>query len=484
MSSPKPKQPDPRRLALAAHLVASQGQNGSRWDLERICFPEQLQFIRDPSPFKVAVCTRRAGKSMALVFAMVDQCLREAHSSCLFLALTRPMAKKLVWKELCQLVDDFGLDAEIRTTPLEIKFGNGSMIYVSGIPSSKDQAKFKGLGYDLAIIDEVQDQGEFLQQMIVETIVPTFISTGGTLILSGVPGARLSGYWYDACHGNSHRYKVFSWTFADNLPMLEFRKKGPDQILSEMRELQNLPADGSGDTHSFRREYLGQWVDNHDVRVYKWSEANDFDDKDVVDDSTTYNVMGIDTGHNHADSCIVITVHPATRRMWVVYEWARVEGTDRSLDSLFNHIRDIHTQFQPAACVMDPASGGARFVDTLRMTHGIHNIETARKEDKDRFIQLLNDDLAAGRLFIKHSSQLAKESFDVIWGNRNKEGHRRDMAGKHSDVWDACLYAHRKALTMMGYNTQWNKKPVVLSWEEEHFRKMTSPQPHKDWWME
>ncbi len=43
---------------------------------ENFCFPEQIKFIRDPATYKVAVCSRRAGKTIACAVDLLDTALK------------------------------------------------------------------------------------------------------------------------------------------------------------------------------------------------------------------------------------------------------------------------------------------------------------------------------------------------------------------------------------------------------------------------
>src|SRR5882762_7287069 len=61
-------------------------------------FPAQTAFISDPSKLKVVLCTRRSGKSYGAGLYLYQQAYETPGASCLYIALTRDSAKKIMWK--------------------------------------------------------------------------------------------------------------------------------------------------------------------------------------------------------------------------------------------------------------------------------------------------------------------------------------------------------------------------------------------------
>lgn len=102
-----------------------------RFDLTNFCFKEQLSFIRDKSPFKTAVCSRRAGKTIACAAHLWDEAQANPDRVCLYITLSRNNAKKLIWKELLKIRQQYAIDSSIDSTELSIKLKNGSVIYAA-----------------------------------------------------------------------------------------------------------------------------------------------------------------------------------------------------------------------------------------------------------------------------------------------------------------------------------------------------------------
>ena len=64
-------------------------------------FPAQTAFISDPAKLKVALCTRRSGKSYGAGRYLYQEAYRTPGVRCLYIALTRDSAKKIMWKDVC-----------------------------------------------------------------------------------------------------------------------------------------------------------------------------------------------------------------------------------------------------------------------------------------------------------------------------------------------------------------------------------------------
>jgi hypothetical protein len=122
--------------------------------LEEFCFDKQLAFIKDPAKFKTAVCSRRAGKSVACVADLFWTASSSPNVNVLYVTLSRTSAKRIVWNELLKLVKIYEPTAKIDNTELYITLANGSVIYVTGAKDESEANKFRGLSLKKVYIDE------------------------------------------------------------------------------------------------------------------------------------------------------------------------------------------------------------------------------------------------------------------------------------------------------------------------------------------
>jgi hypothetical protein len=275
------------------------------------------------------------------------------------------------------------------------------------------------------------------------------------MVLTGTPGIASRGFFYD-CWVGAHPYqqklddgsivplfKQFHWTMVDNtlMPIVASGAKTSEQVLSEMRLL-------CQDDSEFNREYLGRWDDDLNKRVYRWDQrVNDFDPSIIGSFSDLTTVMGIDSGHNHADAVAILGYSPSDelKRVFLIDEWVR-HDEDRGWSGLLDQVKTMmdSTKYpSPSKIVIDPGAGGSKWTVDLRNRHGI-NANIAQKENKNQFIHLLNDSLIRGRLMIRDGTQAADESFMIFWKDDPSSTKRSAISGKHSDIWDAILYAWRE----------------------------------------
>src|ERR1700744_6545654 len=135
-----------------------------KFNITQFLFEQQLKFVEDPNPFKVAVCSRRSGKTTACAAHLVDTAIKTPEINTLYITLTRDMAKKLVWKELRRINKEKDLKAKENETELSMVFPNGSTIYLSGCKDASEIEKFRGLALKLCYIDECQSFREYIQE--------------------------------------------------------------------------------------------------------------------------------------------------------------------------------------------------------------------------------------------------------------------------------------------------------------------------------
>src|ERR1700677_3174702 len=90
-------------------------------------FPQQKNFVDDPSKLKGLWCTRRGAKSFTDGLYMVKECLENPGVNCLFVGLTRESAKGIIWKDILKVINrKHRLGAAFNGTNLTMTFPNGS----------------------------------------------------------------------------------------------------------------------------------------------------------------------------------------------------------------------------------------------------------------------------------------------------------------------------------------------------------------------
>src|SRR6185312_16021474 len=144
------------RKAALAELARRKGliDAPGTFNLARHLFDKQLAFVSDPSPFKIAVTTRRAGKTVACAADLTHTALSSPECIVLYITLSRKNAKRLVWPEFKKLNVKYQLGGEANESDLTMTFPNGSVVYVLGAADRSAIEDFRGLSIKKVYLDE------------------------------------------------------------------------------------------------------------------------------------------------------------------------------------------------------------------------------------------------------------------------------------------------------------------------------------------
>src|ERR1700722_9015397 len=152
-----------------------------KFNITSFLFDQQLKFVEDASPFKVAVCSRRAGKTTACAAHLVHSAINNKESNNIYITLSGVSGKRIIWKEFKKIVKKFNLPAKFNESELSIIFPNDSTIYVIGASDSVEIEKVRGMAMKLVYIDECQSFREYIKDLIDDIIGPALIDYAGSL---------------------------------------------------------------------------------------------------------------------------------------------------------------------------------------------------------------------------------------------------------------------------------------------------------------
>ncbi len=405
------------------------------FDLEKICFKEQLSFIKDKSPRVVGCCSRRAGKSYACAVDLTDTCLNNAEINCLYITLTFGTAKRLVWKELLKLNTKHGLNAVPNLTDLTMTYPNGSMIYLAGCSSEAEVEKFLGAAYKLIYIDEVQSFKPFIKELVNRALGPTLMDYAGTLKFIGTPAPLGQGFFWELLQNkNNSKHK---WTFWNN-PHIALKSKKTHQELLNI-ELKNRAV--TLDDPSIRREWFGEWVDDTNSLVCHYEASkNHYENLPPI---ITDVVIGVDIGFNDADAIAVIGWNKHEK---ICYLMEEIVTPGQGITELAEQIQKVYAKYNPLKIVIDQGGLGKKVAEELRKRFALP-VQGAEKSRKLEYVALLNDALRTKTFFAKNDSRFAQDSriIEYDWSKCTPE----KMVIKHdphSDIFDAVLYGFRESL--------------------------------------
>lgn len=424
-----------RRLLERELLKRTNSNINPRFDLETFLFDKQLAFVRDTNPFKVAVCSRRSGKTTACAAHLIDTAVTNRGVVCLYITLSRNNAKKLVWREIHRINREYALQGKVNHHELSILFPNGSIIYLSGAKDSSEIEKFRGLAIKLCYIDECQSFRSYIEELIDDVIAPALMDYAGDLCMIGTPGPVPAGYFHDISV-KQNAWSKHEWTFWDN-PHIETKSGKPHrEILG--RELTRRGV--TSDDPSIQREWFGKWVLDSDSLLIRYSiEKCHYEELP----GGKYNyILGVDLGIDDADAIAVIAWSESSPIVYLVEEMI-VPGQD--ITALSEQIKEFSEKYQATKIIMDEGALGKKIAEEIRRRKHIP-VQAADKSRKIENVAFLNDAINTGRFKAKKGSRFAQDSY-LLEIDREKTTADRLVvkSSYHSDIIDAVLYAFKES---------------------------------------
>lgn len=449
------------RLALR-RLQAQPAAEARTIDPQAACgrIRQQLAFVLDAARFKVACCSRRAGKTRACAIILLLRALARADSNCLYITLSRVSGKRIVWKTLLKYNRDFALGGVSNLSDLTLTFPNGSVITVDGAKDESVIERRRGEFFDIIVIDEAQSFPAYIEQLIDDILEPTLIERKGALVLIGTPGKVRSGYFYESlrrappeilerlhvepANDNAggddeseavvHEWSVHHWTIHDNAYIDDV-----DDELARIRRRKRW----STDHPTYQREYLGRWVTEHEALVYKYdAQRNGYDPSGMQWDAPDWVfVHFVDQGFDDADACGTIALRVSEPWIWLLpdEDVIRRQGSAALVNLAVT--RWARYKGRSVAFVWDTGGGGKKTAADASMA-GVP-VEAAEKSEKVAAIDGCNDLLLTGALKIPLNSQAAADAARVTW---DPKARGVKVGGRwHTDIWDGIVYALRRA---------------------------------------
>ena len=413
--------------------------------LEDYLFAQQLAFVRDPAPFKIAVTTRRAGKSTSCVADLVATALETPECVCLYITLSRKNAKRLVWPEFKRINKRFRLRALANESDLSLTFPNGSVVYLLGAKDRSSIEDMRGLPIKKVYLDESQSFPAYIKDLIDDVLGPALIDYAGTLCLIGTPGPVPAGYFFDLTK-NKHWSNHF-WSFFDN-PFIALKSGKSHQ---EMLDRELLRRGVTVNDPSIQREWFGKWVIDRDALVFHYDDAvNNY--AKLPDRRSFSYILGVDLGYDDADALALMCYHDADQTTFLVQE---IITKHQGITPLTEQIDQLTKKYDIHKIVIDTAGLGKKITEEISRRYQIPMVP-AEKSRKLEYIELMNDALRTGKLKALQGSRFSQDCNKVEWDLDKSTPEKKVISKRfHSDICDAVLYAWRES-----YSYTFKKQPA------------------------
>lgn len=435
----------------------------NKFNMSQFLFDQQLAFVEDQSPFKVAVCSRRSGKTIACAAHLISTAISNPDTIGLYITLSRNNAKKLIWREILKFNETYKLGGIPDMSELSITFPNKSIIYISGCKDQSEVEKFRGLPIKLCYIDECQSFRSYIKDLIDDVIAPALMDYAGSLCLIGTPGPVPSGYFHE-CSVESDTWSKHHWTFWDNPHIAIKSNKTHQEILD--RELKRRGVEVTDP--SIQREWFGKWVlDSDSLLIHYNADKNHYHE---LLPKVKYNyIMGIDVGFKDADALSILAWSEHDPHTYLVEELITVK---QGLTELVDQVQGLRKKYDVAKIVMDMGGLGLKMGEEMSRRHAIP-VEAADKARKMENIELLNDALRSGKFKAKSKSRFAQDSYLVEIDRDKSTPERIKVSDRfHSDIIDSVLYAFKLSYAFTYTKPGTKPKPGTKEWAEMQSQDM------------
>jgi len=422
--------------------------------------PKQRAFVEDQSRRKVAICSRRAGKSHGILAWLIDGALSDAGGLSVYVARSKGDARRILQPAIDHFTTRY---PELRLRLREI---DGQLllvvgltrhsIWLAGCKDASEVGKFRGSKYKRVAIDESQEYGSFLRELVTDAFEPALIDKAGHLLLAGTPSPIPAGLFYEASTGDgTPQWPTHHWTIFDNphIPNAAEEVK----LFCETYGLNEQSA-------TYQREYLGQWVRDEGALVYPFSAILNGVAAEQVPGGLRY-ILGVDIGFIDATAFTIAATRTGFPEIWILRSWKR-SGLIPA--AVAGHVEAFRAEFGPALqIVVDEGGMGKGYAEEMRQRYGIGCI-AAEKTKKRAYQEIVAGELRSGtiRIVTRECSQLIDEMCLLQWGpGRAAEDQRFE---NHSC--DSLLYSVRAARAWYQPELEPPKEGTPEWWKAEAIR--------------
>ncbi len=402
--------------------------------LKGLLSAKQLSFVDDTNRFKLARCSRRAGKTLADAVYLIIECLQAPKTPTLYVGLTRDSAKAAIWDILLTILHELEIPHESLASVLKITFHNGSFIQLFGADATNARNRLRGRKFKLIIPDEMGFYAE--ADGLIKSMIPMLADLQGTLAMTSSPGELLSGLFYEADEGaDKANWSRHSWSLLENPLFMGPAKdpKFPSRGHEELDTICRLQFNGNRMHPAFRREFLGQWVADKTSLVYPCG-AHNIIERPIDAPDAMYG-LGLDLGVRSDNAITIVKYSHYSRTVQIVDCFKKSELL---VDELAVVIQEYIDLYAPTYMVADTGGMGVVFVEEFRKKYHMPFI-AADKKEKKYFQRVVANDLLAGYIKVVQGLDIINE-----WKILTKNVDTGEEESGENHLSDSFLYIYRK----------------------------------------
>lgn len=463
---------------LQLEILKAQKKKQPTLNLKNHCFDKQLSFLEDPSDYIMAVTSRRAGKTTACAYHLLQTALQCPSTLSVYITLARTNAKQIVWPVLHELNRAHRLGGIANESDLIFRFPNGSRIWCSGAATSVEVDRFRGHAFKLVYLDEAQSFGHHLSSLIDDVLRFAVLDYRGQIRMIGTPGPVPVGFYHDVWADKIKGWSKHHWTVFDN-PFIQ-KKRGQSAKEYLAQELERRGLNEADPT--IQREIFGKFVvDTRTLVLHYEASANHFES---LPRDLTY-VFGIDIGFEDSDAIAVLGFSHQSPVTYLVFESIK---SKQGFSELVSEIERLTKIYQPIKLMIDEGGLGKKLAEEMRRRYRIP-VQPADKARKFENIEILNDCLRTRRFMAKKDSRFANDAMLLEWDFEKMRPDKKVVSSRfHSDIIDAVLYGFKESPAYSWQpsapkprlgSAEWGKEEEKRMFEED-YERLIAQQEDKD----
>jgi hypothetical protein len=445
---------------------------------------KQRAAVQDLSVRKAILGGRRAGKTEAAVYWLIQGWRDHPKQWSIYIATTIGSARDIMWDKLKDICERWELGCVFNESRLEVVFPNGYKISVTGCENRKQANRVgRGKKFRRVVIDELEIfEDELIKYFIRSSLKPTLMDYGGQLMLLGTPGFALHGFWFDITEeededdeprekGRAKRWPTHRMNATDN-PFIGYEGGAQKFFEDELEE-----NGWEWDNPEFVRELLGKWVKDATAYIYPFNPGKNLWDGDTGEDfeldppgwgndDTVRTVIGVDIGGNDGCGFSVVRKRWDGEELRVMTAYCRPNLDD---DEIATEIKRLMRRYKTHHVFMDSKGHGATTICRSMLKYGIPAKPAENNHRKLPLIRATRAVIRNGRLKLHPVScaELVAQLRAMTW-NADRDSHQD---GIPDEAIDATLWAVFEVGKLAAAVKAKKVKPVIGSEEFEQLQE-------------
>lgn len=502
-----------RLAALAAELVDlwADAEALPQVTAESLCagHGRQLKAVLDQSRYIIFLCSRRAGKTAAIIFRLLLRCIAR-RSNCVYIALTKDQARSIIWEPALgigwkRLIQSIYGDESLHwhnETRMVTTFPNGSVVHFTGCSDIRKIETELGTQLDEAIVDEAQSSpSSVLWPLVFRVLQNALMDRRGTLLLSGTVPDVDGGVFMDIWKNST--WSKHNWSQMENPHMPHARE--------ELDEFLKMNPGLTIDSPVIQRERFGRFVWDKNATAYTY-------DADLNGYTPTLLPWGDEimrtgvpmpatekfpNGRMFVPSGLVMAAAPMPWVQWVsiavdeaarrdrvavealgwgrdstqiqhLFDWTSEPGAGYTQGEMYAVAAMVRKQYgtngRGVLAMKRDAGSSPNAIDTLMRDYEIPVVLAARKGDRKMGIDRVNTALVDGRIQIMRGSAVEEDMLKARWDKSARErGAWEFDRAWHPDASESFRYALEHYFD--AYKPPESPKPVLTPYEEHMKRE-------------